>query len=322
MLEVTMRSRPVFVPSRSRFLAGLALLPLLALLHSAPTDAAFHLNEITKIMVGLNGNTTIQAVELKMLTINENLVDGISIKVYDAAGTQVDSLGSFSGPVPNGATGRSILCATPNFAATFGIEPDLLIKPGLLVGTGQVSFEKPGCLVNAIAYGAVTTPKNGATSAPALPADAATALSRTIDDPQVPSCPLSEDAAARFQIVSGTPGSPIIFRNNFGDFVQVHPTATGVGEGASRPVSLRVYPNPFNRGAKIVAPGYGYLAVYDVQGRQVRSWGSLGVMPRVMGPMSLQWDGTDALGRHLPSGIYFVQYGLTPEHRARVVLLR
>jgi hypothetical protein len=317
-----MGSRSILVPPRSRFRAGLALLPLLALLHSASTEAAFHLNEITKVMVGLNGNTTIQAVELKMLAINENLVGGMQIRVYDAAGTFVDSLGTFTGSVPGSAAGQSILCATPNFATTFGIEPDLRIKPGLLVGTGQVAFEKPGCLVNAIAYGAVTTPKNGTTSAAALPATGAMVLVRTIDDGTAVICPLDEDAAARLQLRSGTAGSPIFFRNNFGDFAQVFPTAAGVEEGASRPVALRVYPNPFNRGAKIVAPGYGYLAVYDVRGRQVRSWGSLGAIPRVMGPMFLQWDGTDALGQQLPSGIYFVQYGLTPEHRARVVLLR
>jgi len=129
---------------RSRPAVVLSLLSTVTLLLGAlPASAAFHLNEITKVMVGLNGNTTIQAVELKMLATGENLVTGVSIKVYDAAGAQMDSLGSFSASLPNGIAGRFILCATPNFAATFGITPDLLIKPGLLVGTGQVSFENP-----------------------------------------------------------------------------------------------------------------------------------------------------------------------------------
>ena len=317
-----MRSRPLFVPFGSSFRARLALLPLLALLHSAPAHAAFHLNEFTKVMVGLNGNNTIQAVELKMLAGGENLVGGMSIKVYNAAGMQVDSLGSFAGSVPNGVAGRNILCATENFSAAFGITPDLLIKPGLLVGTGQVSFEKPTCFANAVGYGSVTTPKNGTTSASALPADFAMALVRTIDDGTAVFCPLSEDAAARFQLASGSSASPITFTNNSGASVNVFPTASGVDGTPPGQAALRVYPNPFNTGARIVAPGYGYLSVYDIRGRMVRSWGSPFVSPAVVGPMQLDWNGTDAAGHRLPSGIYFVQYGLSPQDRARVVLLR
>ena len=316
-----MRTHPLFVPFRSSFRAGLLFLPLLALLNPGSAQAAFHLNEFTKVMVGLNGNNTIQAVELKMLASGENLVTGMSIKVYNASGTQTDSLGSFAGSVPNGIAGGNILCATQNFAATFGITPDLLIKPGLLVGTGQVSFEKPACFVNALAYGAVSTPKNGTTSAAALSNTGATALVRTIDDGTAIFCPLAEDAAARFGLVSGTSTTPITFTNNAGVSVQVFPTAAGVGEGAVGSVALRVYPNPFNKGARIVAPGYGYIAIYDIGGRLVRSWGSLGVSPAAVGPMRLDWDGKDRAGRELASGIYFVQYGLG-SHRARVVLLR
>src|SRR6266550_229658 len=188
-----MRFRPAVI---------LSLLAPVALLHAPLAGATFHLNEITKVMVGLNGNNTIQAVELKMLAGGQNLVSGVSVKVYDAAGTQVDSLGSFTGSVPAGIAGRFILCATENFAATFRITPDLIVKPGLLEGTGQISFEEPGCLINALAYGSVTTPKNGTSSAAALSAAGATILVRTVDDGTIPSCPLSEDAAARFGLVS------------------------------------------------------------------------------------------------------------------------
>ena len=317
-----MRSRPLVALVGRRTLVGLALVALLALLPVAPAHAAFHLNEITKVLVGLNGNTTIQAVELKMLANGEHFVTGVSIKVYDAAGMKVDSLGTFTGSVGVGLTGRSILCATHNFAATFGITPDLVIKPGLLVGTGQVSFETASCLVNALAYGSVTAPKNGTTSAPALTDGAATALVRSIDDPTFPSCPLSEDAAARFQLVSGTSASPITFRNNAGASVQVFPNATGVEGGPSGSAALRAYPNPFYRGARIVAPGSELVAIFDVRGRMVRSWERAHGTPSGAGPRSLQWDGTDAQGAPLPSGAYFVRYGGSSQTRARIVLLR
>jgi len=297
-----------------------APLVLLTLIHPTPANAAFHLNEITKVMVGLNGNNTIQAVELKMLASGENLVTGVSVKVYDAAGTQVDSLGSFSASVPVGIVGRFVLCATENFAATFGITPDLVIKPGLLVGTGQVSFEKPTCFINAVAYGSVTTPKNGTTTASALPPDAATILVRAVDNGTATFCPQSEDAAAHFGLVSATSVTPVTFSNNAGASVQVFPTAAGAGDVLPAGVSLKVYPNPFNQGAKILTPGYGYLVVYDIRGRMVRSWGS--PLDRATRAVTTFWDGTDNKGRRLASGIYFVQYGVSTANRARVVLLR
>jgi len=123
-------------------------------------------------------------------------------------------------------------------------------------------------------------------------------------------------------VVSGTAPSPIVFHNNAGASVSVFPTATGVDEGAGLPPALRVHPNPFHAFARIVAPGYGFLGVYDVRGRLVRRWGSRYVVPRVMGPMTVDWDGTDTRGNRLPSGIYFVQYGQDAGNRARVVLLR
>jgi len=102
----------------------------------------------------------------------------------------------------------------------------------------------------------------------------------------------------------------------------VFPTAAGVDESPPGASALRVYPNPFNRGARIVAPGWGLLAVYDIQGRLVRSWGSPWWSPDIEGPMRLDWDGKDSRGNLLPSGIYFLQYGLSAQNRARVVLLR
>jgi hypothetical protein len=306
----------------SRYLLAVPVLFLVTLFQAPPAGATFHLNEISKVMVGLNGNNTIQAVELKMLSGGDNFVSTVSIKVYDAAGNQVDSLGSFTSSVGTGLAGRAILCATENFASTFGITPDLFIKPGLLVDTGQVSFEKAGCFVNSVAYGLVTAPKDGTTSAPALPTSGASVLVRTVDDGTLAICPLGEDAAAHFQLVSATSGNPVAFRNNAGDFVQVFPTAAGVGGSPVPRVPLAVYPNPFHTGARIVAPSYNLLAVYDIRGRLVRSWGSPGSSPAVMGPMRLTWDGTDSKGNRLASGIYFVQLGVNPADRARIVLLR
>jgi len=321
-----MRPRRSDAKLPSRIGGSVFFAALLAMLHPGSALATFHLNEIDKVMVGFNGNAQVQAVELKMLANGENQVGGALIRTYDAGGSLVATLGTFSGnlPVGNAIAGRKILCATHAFAVVFGITPDLVINPGLLVGTGQVSFENPpqSCFVNAIAYGSVTTPKDGTTSAPALSTAGATALVRTIDDGTTVVCPLSEDAAARFSVVSGTSGSPVTFTNNSGASVNVFPTATGVDGGTPAPAPFRVYPNPFAAGTKILVPGYGYVAIYDVSGRLVRSWGSRGVTAAAQGSVSIPWDGTDRTGRRLPSGIYFVKYGTQGEKRIPVVLLR
>ena len=317
-----MRSRTINTLPVFSLHAIAVLTPLLLLAGATPARASFHLIEISKVMVGLNGNSTIQAVELKMLAGGQTAVTGGSIKVYEAAGTFVATLGTLPGPVASGITGRRILCATHNFAVTFGITPDLVISPGLLIGTGQVSFEVSSCLVNALAYGTVTSPKNGTTSAAALSADGADALVRSIDNGISPFCPLAEDASARFQVVSGTSLAPITFTNNAAVGVTVFPTAAGVEESPVVPTGIRVYPNPFSTGATIEAPVGSEVAIYDVSGRRVRSWSFGSASFGASSLRRIDWDGTDFERHRLPSGIYFVQIGESARNRIRVALLR
>lgn len=268
----------------------------------SPASATFHLNEFTKVMTGYNGNTAIQAVELKMLVAGESLVSGISIDTYDAAGNLVANLGTFPSSLPNSASGAHILCATAQFQSTFGITADLTITPGLAVGTGQVSFEKATCFVNAIAYGNVTTPKDGTTSAAALPSDLAYVLVRTVDDGTGLFCPLAEDAAARMSLVSANSASPVTFTNNAGATVNVFSTLTGV-DAVAAPASARlaIFPNPVRAGARVTAPGEGRLTIHDASGRRVRA----------LAPGSASaalWDGRDEAGRMVASGVYFLRY--------------
>src|SRR5213594_3365097 len=56
----------------------------------------FHLAELYKLMAGYNGNTNIQAVEIKMNASGQNLVNGASIVTYDPDGVAVATLGTFT----------------------------------------------------------------------------------------------------------------------------------------------------------------------------------------------------------------------------------
>jgi len=76
--------------------------------------------------------------------------------------------------------------------------------------------------------------------------------------------------------------------------------------GATRPLVVRGYPNPFNPAVKIAyeLPRAGHLeiALYDVRGRRVRS---LADGPLLAGSGFKIWDGRDDSGKPLHSGVYF-----------------
>ena len=271
----------------------------------------FHIAEISKLMVGYNGDTGVQAVEIKMTTAGQNLVNGMTIAIYDGSGTLVATLGAFTANVANSASGDHILCATAKFRDTFGITPDLLITPLVPVTSGQVAYEKVGCRVNVLPYGTVTTPLTSPTAAPALPASGVTVLVRSVDDPTTPTCPLSENAGSRFTLTQGGPGTPITFFNNARLSVNVAANVVGVG-GTAAPAAqvVRVFPNPFRGSTRIDAPAWAPLNIYDIRGRLIRVLTCLpqGACPDVSGPFRGVWDGLDENGAEAPSGIYFVRY--------------
>jgi len=78
--------------------------------------------------------------------------------------------------------------------------------------------------------------------------------------------------------------------------------------GALRLSLARAFPNPFNPKTTVqfslAAPGFAQLGVYDAQGRLLRV---LLAAELPAGPQALTWNGTDALGRPVASGVYFIR---------------
>lgn len=280
------------------------LLLLLASAWPRPALASFHLNEITKVMVGFEGDAAVQAIELKMLFNGENLVNGRSIKVYNGAGVLVATLGTFSADLPavNAVAGRNILIATMKFRQRFGITPDLQISPGIPVTTGQVAFEDPTCRVDAVAYGDVTSFLVGTTAAPPLPSAGAAVLVRFSDCATFPACPLGDDTGSRFFMTTAGGTHPVTFTNNAGVSVSVGSTATGVAIAPTGP-AFGIAPNPVRGTSTIQLPRGGTARIYDSRGRPVRTL-RLG---SGTGPARAFWDGADDAGRPLPSGVYFLR---------------
>jgi hypothetical protein len=88
-------------------------------------------------------------------------------------------------------------------------------------------------------------------------------------------------------------------------------SASQAESGAARvlPRDIAVFPNPFSEGVTISFAGRSAVSdlnvgVYDVSGRLVTNLHK-GYAPA--GEIALAWDGKDALGRPVPSGVYFAK---------------
>jgi hypothetical protein len=317
--------RPPSIALALALLAAFLLGASAALADSEKTET-FHIMEITQVMAAYNGDATIQAVEMKMLAGGQNLVATGQITVYDKDGVLAATLGTFPANLPIGTNGTHVLCATAAFASAFSITPDLVITPGIPLPSGQVVFEKVGCRVNSVPYGAINTLVANTSAAPTIPTLGATILVRTGDAPTITTCPLTDSAGSRFTIRSGTSASSfLVFQTNSGDTAHVFSTVTGVGTTPPEPVRLQVSPNPFAVETRIDAPDWGSLVIHDVQGRLVRVLTCVpgGACPEVAGAFRGSWDGKDERGRAMPSGVYFLRYsGLSGRAVRPIVYLR
>ncbi|MFH1841932.1 MAG: T9SS type A sorting domain-containing protein [bacterium] len=88
-----------------------------------------------------------------------------------------------------------------------------------------------------------------------------------------------------------------------GPIADVDPSPSTMSPGV-----VTSYPNPFNPRAtlniSVPSDGHTVLEIYDIRGRHLISLVS-GYLPR--GHYEFGWDGCDATGKHMPSGVYFVQ---------------
>ncbi len=113
---------------------------------SSGVEATFHFMQIEQVIGGVNGDTTAQAVQLRMRSAGQNLLGGAKLWVRDAAGNNPVLLIDFLVSVPNGVGGARVLIASPSFKATTTPTaiPDFtmtnLIPAGYLAA-GSMTFE-------------------------------------------------------------------------------------------------------------------------------------------------------------------------------------
>ena len=154
---------------RGFLVAGLAI----ATVSLSPAEASFHFMQIEQVIGGVGGDTTVQAIQLRMRSAGQGQVQFGRLVVRDSAGLNPIVLATFSGPVTNGATGSRVLIASSNFASHTSppVTPDkimsALIPPGYLTA-GSLTWEDSSGLTIywRLSWGgaAYTGPGTGATT--------------------------------------------------------------------------------------------------------------------------------------------------------------
>jgi hypothetical protein len=100
---------------------------------------------IREVYPGSVANPKAQYVELQMWQSGQNHVGGHVLRSYDAAGN-VTGVDTFPADVANGANQSTLLLATPQAEAQFGVVADASLAPGLSPSGGAVCWEAIDCV--------------------------------------------------------------------------------------------------------------------------------------------------------------------------------
>ena len=147
---------------RLRVLAALASLAVVA-----HVQASFHLMQIEQVIGGVNGDTTAQAVQLRMRFADQNFVGGANLIVVDAAGNNPITLLTFPSNVTISDAGSRILITTAGFASyeSSPIASDFTMNaiPASYLAAGRPRFENSGSIFWSVSWGGAgyTGPNTG-----------------------------------------------------------------------------------------------------------------------------------------------------------------
>jgi len=208
---------------KTKFVCGLiTLLGVLAL--QSTTYATFHEMQIEQVIVSVNGDTTAQAIQLRMRAAGQNFVSGGKLVVFDAAGLNPITILDPTTDVTNGAVGDHVLIASATFPShtTPIAVPDFTIAnliPASYFAAGSLCWESnAGVVMWRLSWGgaAYTGLCTGSTVndvdgnfcpafGGAIPSSCASALQF-----QGSATDFSTNNAADYLLI----GSPIVFSNN------------------------------------------------------------------------------------------------------------
>jgi hypothetical protein len=129
-----------------RFVIAFAL--LLLSLSPAPSRAAFHTALISEVMSGVNGDPSVQYVEIRVISGVASAVSGSVLTAFDCTGTSSHVLLTVPHNITHGAVDEHWIMATTTFAAAAGITPDFTWNPAVSgsidPSCGMVCWGAPG----------------------------------------------------------------------------------------------------------------------------------------------------------------------------------
>jgi hypothetical protein len=130
------------------------------LLASSPgftVPETFHLMQIEQVIGGVQGDTTLQAIQLRMRISGQNVVSKARLRAWDANGANPVLIVDMMTDVPNGLGGDRVLVSTAAFAAAFGPTPDFVMTnpiPPAYLAAGKLTWESDGgTVVWSLAWG-------------------------------------------------------------------------------------------------------------------------------------------------------------------------
>lgn len=288
-------------------------------LSASPAFATFHLMQIEQVIGGVDGDKTVQAIQLRSRGPIENQLQLSRLRVFDAAGGGVVIVDDPALAVANGAAGARILLATSNFAAhcTPPAVPNFIMDnpiPAAYLTAGSLTFEdNAGSTVYwRLSWGGAgyTGPTDGSIVndadgdyGPPYPLEIFSADARAVHFLGA-ATDLSTTNLADYALTTGKS----VWTNNAGNSFTLNSVATDAPV-VPRPMLLvvdpQVVPNPFTSSTRVqfelARAASARLVIVDAAGRHV------GEVSRALpaGTSSLSWNGRDVSGALAPAGMYF-----------------
>jgi hypothetical protein len=110
---------------------------------------AFHVMQIEQVIGGVNGDTSAQAIQLRMRSAGQSVVSLASLWAADATGANRVLLLNINSNVTNSATGSRVLLTTSGFANYIAgsFTPDFTLTnpiPSSYLSAGRLTFEDDG----------------------------------------------------------------------------------------------------------------------------------------------------------------------------------
>lgn len=126
---------------------AVVLASALSLLCAQPALATFHLIQLREVYPGSAAAPLAEYVELQMFDSDQQLVGGHALRVYDSGGALVKS-NALPADVSDGSSQRTVLIATPEAEAQFGVQADAALSPSgqLDPSGGAVCWESLDCV--------------------------------------------------------------------------------------------------------------------------------------------------------------------------------